>query len=178
MLLPFPNAALANTKPDSARVPDPEKLADFRSRVAIAANHFPTLTTAPKRSAAVIYLGLCYLRFLHEQDKVKDGRDLCTSTYNALELDRREGRNINCSTFSETDGICGDHLAAVNRAMDLFMANQRNNKHRCAVALAIGANHEELFKIGTNTAPPAQLELPKSDSWLSTYIWRPPPAQS
>ncbi|WP_299949652.1 hypothetical protein [Hyphomonas sp. BRH_c22] len=157
----------------SARIPDASTLADFKSRVSYAsAQSFPHLKTAPLKSAAIVYVGLCYLKELHHEGRIEDGRKQCQTIIDLLKPEEG-GKGINCSYFWSDKPDPRDHGFAIERAMNLFLPLQTSVKKRCAVLLSLGSREAKNFMFPGHSESTGKYDLPQDDKWVSQFDWPP-----
>lgn len=177
MVQPFPNANVCSVVTCNAVIPDPETLREFQRRVDFAADNFckGIEDSTPRRHAGVIYIGLCYLRELHEAGDYDTAEKLCKRVYERIAAGQGTGSTINCSHFDTGNGQCPDHYRAIRSAMSLFLPVKHAKKRSCAVLLSIGSRHGEKFEYPGFNTEHAIYKLPEDDSWVNSYLWRPRP---
>lgn len=175
MTLPFPKALDAEWVSLNSRVPDEEFLNRFKSRASFAADVFGKLKKKPARHAAVVYVGLCYLRELYNAGKIDEASDICRKAHDKILPEAGGSKGINCSHFSTPHTGFANHGVGINRAMNLFLPDITSMKKRCVVLLSIGATNIEKFALAGHNSSKGAFKLPKNDLWVETSVWAPPP---
>ena len=173
MTLPFPKASETSTSPLSARIPDKDVFNKLKSRIDYAArSNFPELKKSPQKSAALIYIGLVYLKDLYESNKIAEGQKLCEEKYEQLNPEAG-GSGVNCSYYGGQRSEDVDHYVGIAGAMNIFLPSETAKKKRCIVLVSIGADMISEFSMPGGANGAGQLSLPESDDWISSYDWAP-----
>lgn len=187
MSLPFQNADKAGTQSLNASIEDDGVRNEFEARVKWASKEFlGGVTTKPQKSAALIYVGVCYLAHLYRHKQFDEAREICEKVYLKIQPDVKGSKGVNCSYFDGTVHKSADqfekikfrtHKDVIEDSTNVFAPNATSMKKRCAVLLSIGTKYIEHFRIDGNKGKLAKIDWPVDDSWIEKFSWRPPAAE-
>jgi hypothetical protein len=157
-VMPFPKASLPPPHvPEYAAVMTEAQAFALGTAVNRLGDQFNLSNRYPVRAAAVVYLGLCRLKYFSDTKQQDAGSTICRTLLTEYNPTNWGEKTVNCSFFTkDSTQKFTDHEVGIDRAGGIYLPRVKSRKKRCLVLLALGAQHTD------------QIPLPPSDDWIST----------